>query len=352
MKKVLLASTALAFSAGMAAAEITITGSAEMGIKGGDRYDDADTDNTVEDNARFHQDYTIKVVGSGETDNGLTFGMSVEFDDVGNDAVNDGTTTDNEFVFISGSFGTLTLGEIDGAYDKAMAEVALAGGSLADDETEHAGFNGNSGFDGTQDNQILRYDYAFGDFGVSVSYEQFNNGQDGDSAVVIGSDPDDNIGIGVTYSTQWTGVEMTFGLAYQQGSKAFDADGTEGAYWYDGDVWGASVAADFGNGFQAGLNYSSYDFDGTATATTGTVGAETAKSGTDYDHYGIGMAYTMNAWTFAANYGKYDYSGGVADEDGWGLLVNYDLGGGAVMQFGYGEGESTESWSFGIAMSF
>ncbi|HDR27679.1 MAG TPA: porin, partial [Rhodovulum sp.] len=38
MKKVLFATTALVASAGIAAADITLSGSAQMGIKGGDRY--------------------------------------------------------------------------------------------------------------------------------------------------------------------------------------------------------------------------------------------------------------------------------------------------------------------------
>ncbi|TCP40150.1 porin [Rhodovulum marinum] len=330
MKKVLLASTALAFSAGMAAAEITITGSAEMGIKGGDRY--ADTDPAVtEDKTRFHSDFTIKIVGSGETDNGLTFGMNVELDDAGDEDMNDGVNTDNEFVFISGNFGTLTLGETDGAFDKVMSEVALAGGSIADDETEHAGFSGNSGFDGfglpadeDGDNQILRYDYAFGDFGFSASLEQENDGQD-----LVGDDSDMIYAIGVTWAGQFTGVEVGVGLGYT----SWNDDADQG-----GDIWGISLTGDFGNGFQAGLNYSNFNADA---------------ADSDIEHWGVGVAYTMNAWTFAANYGDFDREVNAGDDtDGYGLLVNYDLGGGAVMQFGYGDGDDTESWSFGVAMSF
>lgn len=332
MKKVLLASTALAFSAGMAAAEITITGSAEMGIKGGDRYDNvARTDGDVGDKPRFHQDFTIKIVGSGETDNGLTFGMNVELDDNGDGNTNDGVTTDNETVFISGNWGTLTLGETDGAYDKSLTETALAGGSLADDETEHAGFNGNSGLDSSADggdNQILRYDYSFGDIGFSFSMEQENDGQD------VGADDSDPIySVGFTWAGQFTGVEVGVGLGYASQSDY-------------GDIWGASLSGDFGNGFQAALNYSDRDLD--------------AGSAGDYTHVGIGAAYTWNAWTFAANWGDYDYGTGGVDRDGWGMVVNYDLGGGAVMQFGYGSGnnyggdpaDDAESWSFGVAMSF
>jgi len=332
MKKVLFATTALVATAGIAAAEVTISGSAEMGIKGGDRYDNAArVDGDVGSDPRFHTDFTIKIVGSGETDNGLTFGMNVELDDAGDGNTNDGINTDNESVFISGAFGTLTMGETDGAYDKALSEVALAGGTLADDETEHAGFNGNSGLDNSPDggdNQILRYDYTFGDIGFSASVEQENDGQ---TVGVDGSDP--IYSLGFTWSGQFTGVGVGVGLGYA----------TQDDY---GDIWGISLTGDFGNGFEAGLNYSDRDLDG------GTAG--------DYEHIGLGVAYTLNAWTFAANWGDYDYGVGGVDRDGWGILVNYDLGGGAVMQFGYSDSnnyggnvnDDPDSWSFGIAMSF
>ncbi len=52
-----------------------------------------------------------------------------------------------------------------------MTEVAYNSGSLNDDETMHAGYNGNAALDGTSDGQIFRYDYSFGDFAVALSAE-------------------------------------------------------------------------------------------------------------------------------------------------------------------------------------
>ncbi|MHC0052295.1 porin [Actibacterium sp. D379-3] len=333
MKKVLLATTALMASAGFASAEMSITGFAEMGVFGGDFYG---SDN---DGMQFHNDFTLTFDGSSESDNGLSFGFHIEIEESnGAGAINgngssdtstlagrrdaSGASFDNEAVFISGAFGTLTLGETDGAYDKRLTEVALAGGTIADDETTHAGFNGNGNSDGTEDNQVLRYDYSFGDFGLSVSMEQNNDG---------GDDPandDDIFALGVSYDMDLaSGVALGFGLGYQFGGDD------------DFDLIGTSVSADFGNGFQIAVNYSDYDGDDD-----------------DVTHYGIGVAYTMDAWTFAANYGDYDRD--VAeDSSGYGLLVNYDLGGGAVVQFGYGSSdfdssEDTESYSLGVAMSF
>ena len=305
MKKVLFATTALVASAGFASAEISISGFAEMGVTGGDYY------GVGADDLQFHNDIGINVDMSGETDGGLTFGAHMELDDTnGSGAINGHWAADNESVFISGAFGTLTLGEIDGAFDKRLSEVALAGGTIADDETIHAGYNGNSGLDGSQDNQILRYDYTFGDFGFSASLEQDSNG--------AGSD--DIWGVGVSYNADMGGIGLGFGLGYQTNSVF--------------DVVGVSLAADFGNGFEAAVNYS--DLDG--------------YMGND-SHIGVGLAYSMDALTVAANWGEYDYVG-AGSQDGYGLLVNYDLGGGATVQAGYGGGDYDDSYSLGLSLSF
>ena len=58
MKKVLLASTALALTAGMAAADVSLSGYAEIGVK----------DNG--DEVVFHHDFDVKFTLSGETDGG------------------------------------------------------------------------------------------------------------------------------------------------------------------------------------------------------------------------------------------------------------------------------------------
>lgn len=303
MKKVLFATTALVASAGFAAADISISGFAEMGVTGGDMYTTSDL--------QFHNDIGINVDMSGETDNGLSFGAHMELDDTnGAGAINGPWQADNESAFISGAFGTLTLGEIDGAFDKRLSEVALAGGTIADDETAHAGYNGNSGLDGSQDNQILRYDYAFGDFGFSASLEQDTNG--------AGSD--DIWALGVSYGADMGGIGLGLGLGYQTNSVF--------------DVIGVSATADFGNGFEAAVNYS--DLDG---------------FGGNDSHIGVGVAYTMDALTFAANWGQYDLTAG-GSTDGYGMLVNYDLGGGATVQAGYGDGDNDSSYSLGLALSF
>lgn len=319
MKKVLFATTALVAFAGAAAAEISISGTAEMGF--------ADT-NAPGSDVVFHNSTTLNFSMTGETDTGLAFGATYRFDMDGTSDHNESPVGDNETVWISGAFGKLTLGDTDGGFDWAMQEAALAGGTLTDDETAHAGYNGNSGLDGSHDDQVLRYEYAMGDFAAAISAELRD-----------ATTEDNNYGLGLRYNTAFGGTSLSLGLGYQTGTVgAKTALATPRS---EGDVIGLSVGADFGNGFEAVVGYSSFDLDA---------------PGADFDHTYIGAAYTTGALTLAANYGIYDADNG-NEADGFALLANYDLGGGAVLQAGYGSGEinsagSSETYSLGMAFSF
>lgn len=362
MKKVLFATTALVATAGVASAEITLSGMAEMGIFGGDSID-----------TQFHTDIDVTFTMSGETDNGLTFGATIDLSEsdgsgsaifshtcdtrtagvdlngggvigIGDDysLCDDGTisgdavgasnafgaaTQGGETIFISGNFGTLTMGDTDGGYDWALSEVPTGSGSINAAESGHAGFNGNSGGDGTYDGQILRYDHSVAGFGFAVSLEL------DDSAL----DRDPIIGLGLTYSADLGAAPLDIGIGYQEGEFALGDDMS-----VRGISLGTSVS-----GIDLGLNYSVAELDSWAA---------------DQTHMGIGASYSMDAITVGVNYGQYDDLGGVSGDDshGWGLSAGYDLGGGASVLFGYGTGETTvggvstdsDSWSLGVSMSF
>ena len=71
MKKILLATSAVALFAGAAAAEVTTTGTARMGIV----YDGTDT--------FFSSRFRVIFTASGESDSGFSFGASVRNDQSG-----------------------------------------------------------------------------------------------------------------------------------------------------------------------------------------------------------------------------------------------------------------------------
>jgi outer membrane protein OmpU len=307
MKKVLFATTALIATAGVASAQgVSLSGSAEMGLIGGDGM-----------TTQFHTDIDVRFTLSGTTDNGLTFGASIDLDEEGGFSNTNGGP---EAVFLSGNFGTITMGDTDGAFDWALAEVPTGSGSIADDESSHGGWNGNSLGDGTYDGQILRYDHSVGGFGIAVSAELDDSGV-GDTV----------FGIGLTYSMDLGGVDLGIGLGYQD-------------YATDQGV-GISLRAGLGNGLTVGLNYSDL--------------GDTDAGGIGETHLGLGVSYSMDAITFGVNWGQYEE--GANDQSGWGLSAGYDLGGGASIVAGYGSTTDCgvyagcavgDSWSLGVSMSF
>ena len=293
MKKVLLGTTALVMTAGVAAAEVSLSGYAEMGIR----------DDGVND-VQFHHDIDVKFSLSGETDSGLSFGATIDLDEVSNGISNNANPSS---VWISGSFGTLTMGDTDGALDWAMTEVGALT-SIADDHTTHIGYSGNCTLDGADDGQILRYDNSFGDISFAVSLEQ----------------DDDSSGEGDTFAI---GAKGTFGdFGWGIGHQSND----------NTDAMGISLSAGFGD-VNAVLNYTDWDI-----------------GGVDASHTGLGVTYTSGALSLHANYGEFDVGGLTAD--GFGIAANYDLGGGAVAMFGYGDssvgGVSLDTWSAGLGLSF
>ncbi|CAM5314434.1 porin [Frigidibacter albus] len=328
MKKLLLASTALIGFAGVAAAEVAIEGTAEMGFTGGDLKE-----------TQFHNSYTINFKMSGETDTGLSFGATYRLDADGSSEENQNPVGDNGTVWISGAFGKLTLGDTNGALDWALTETAM-GTAITDEGTTHVGYSGNG--DNYYDDQVLRYEYAFGDFGVALSVEQ----DDGNSATSTG-DGDPMIGLGGKYKAELGGVDLSFGLGYQtgdtlryafQGVNFLDAIGVQ---YVSVDVLGVSAKAAMDNGFSAVVNYVTYDY---------------GSSVPDLEHYGLGLGYEMGALLVHANWGKWEIED-FDSFDSFGLIANYDLGGGAILAAGYASDVSTDDgdqdqFSLGLSLSF
>jgi len=295
MKKLLIASTALVATAGMAAADITMSGYAEIGMR--------DAGGAV--GMEMHSDMDIGFKLSGASDNGLTFGASIDLDEVSGGIASTGGP---HAVHVSGAFGTLTMGDTDGALDKANAEVAALT-TIADDHSTHAGYNGGAGLDS---GDILRYDTTYAGFGISASIAQ--------SDVAVANDV-------IAY-----GVTTTLGTVAV--SAAFQDNNTQ-------DITAVSAKTTVG-GLGMTVNYSE--------ASMGT-------AATSYEHSGFGLNYTMSGVNLHANYGSFDFDNGTS-ADGFGLAANYGLGGGATVMVGYGNGTAqgatadVTTFSVGLGLSF
>ena len=328
MKKILLASTAMVAFAGAAAAEVNIAGRAEVGVYsfGGS-------------NDQFFTDVDIDFDMVGEADNGMTFGASVDLDEANSTFPANDDNGVNYFIAYGGA--RLDAGDVDGAFDAALSETNLVGGSINDDETLHGGFeyevfgqtfNLNNGLDGKGDGQVFTFSYSFDAFTGYLSMEQVNNGGD-----------DSIYGIGAKYVASFAGADMTFGLGYQ-----YSNNSSIGGF-NDAEVLGGSVEAAFTNGFTVAANYTDVSFNG---------------ADTDGSYYSIGAGYEINAIGIGVNYGEYDFPNDDFDASGLGLAATYDFGGGLVAQFGYGTSDISDAaetagspyeddhYSLGLSMAF
>ncbi|PZX58668.1 porin [Cereibacter changlensis] len=323
MKKILLATTALAFSAGFAAAEVSFSGQAKMGLK----YDGALED----DKATAHSEAVLYVAMSGETDTGLAFGATIDMIVENNgDLANDDTT-----VFISGAFGKLSMGavpeaeELGGLSDIGWDDLG------SDDIAENITGDELDDYMASSLDHNVNYTYAADAFSISISGKIDNaNTSDGDDV--------ESYAIGGRYNFG----DAYVGLGYAKHSNLdFDGAATDGPF--DGDAEVATIAA--GGTFGA--------FGIAALYADGKI--DNNDTGADYDvkSYGLRGTYSMDAFTFVAAYSKADMEDFADDQEIYGLAAAYDLGGGASLAGGIARSKAADAdretvADFGITMSF
>ena len=283
MKKVLFATSALVASAGFAAADVSFSGNGAAGVasyKGGD----------VTSYAEAELDITF----SGQTDNGLTFGATVDLNSGTDFDVDDGFSSNPGTgglgtVFISGAMGTLTFDPngIDDLYDD-------------DDGVNH---------------HDLSYSYSAGALSFTVTAEvsggvpasdvsaSLSYSMDGLSFSVTGNDATGDHG-GAVVAIGYTVNDM-LSLSLSHDMPDVGDDVTE---------VGASI--DFGNGLTVGLS------------------ADTA------DAWDVSVGYTTGAISLAA---------ATDESDNWSASGSYALGGGASIVAGANHEDTTY---LGVAFSF
>jgi outer membrane protein OmpU len=332
MKKVLLASTALVLSAGVAAADVTVGGDGRMGV-----INNFDPDNTLSFTSRIR----IAFTASGETDGGLSFGGSIRADNSGGLTVNNppagvpldvrsdvvpggGVNGVAGSVFISGDFGRLSMGDVAGAPEAAVGDLSGVGLTGLGDLNEMTYLSNR----GAAARSAARYDYTFGDFGVHVSADNpvaFPN-----SPTVTVEDPD----TGEVTTRSLRTENETYGVAVTYSGDLFSA----GLGWEDRDGVGShiigGVTVDFAGAKIKGI-FGQADFDG----------------GDKADQWGLSVDYTFDATTLTAFYT--DRDAGLGSE-AFGIGAAYDLGGGASLRAGYVSNEniSEDAFDFGISMRF
>jgi outer membrane protein OmpU len=271
MKKVLFATTALVASAGIASADITLTGEGSVAL----------TDSgAAAAQARLVTDIDFGISASVTSDTGITFGASMDLDSGAADA---GTFNDPE-ITMSGEFGTFSFGQVDNAAGiVGLADAGIEGIGL-DDDLEAID---NVGAADTH------YSNTFGNITLTLSYEM---GQTGATAVTDG-----DYGVAVALSEGGFDVVAAY-TADQDGGANDTAAALQLGYTYGSATIGALFAD---NGSRSGSGFSlSYDMGDGLTVTA--VANQTDANGADTDDdQGIGFSYDMgNGVSFAGAIGS------------------------------------------------
>ncbi len=288
MKSALLATSALVLAAGAASAEVSLSGSARMGIV----HFSSGGDSTTLFSSRVRVVFTL----SGETDGGLSFGASVRHDqdDAGDDpfGIGAGYLNGENTVFISGAFGKLTMGDVSGAADALVGQVSGVGYGPNDD-TQEINFLGTI-------KTAIYYEYSTGPVTFGVGIGQMDT-------VSLGGY--DSYNVGVKYSDGGYSAAIAW-ERWEAGSDSLDMISLGGSANF-GDVTVKARVSDL-------------DISGADTA------------------YALSVDYVAGPTTFTAFYTDYGNTGIILNPYGSidpdvkhiGLGVAYDLGGGATLAAG------------------
>jgi outer membrane protein OmpU len=239
MKKLLLATTFLAGTAGVAAAEVSFSGNAYIGIS--NNWDNEVTATSVLADTYSDFEFVTRVrfavSMSGETDSGLTFGAGFD----SQNAANAGSTGNSDSqgsatAYIAGSFGKVTFGDVGSAPDNLIGNVSGVGMNLDGHNYHELGYVGN-------DKTAVKYEGTFGDFSVTAAVGQLdanNSGTDdqdysiafkysfGDYAVYAGYEEGNAAGVSTDQTT--IGADATFGN-FTVKARVADNSAVPGTMW-------------------------------------------------------------------------------------------------------------------------
>ena len=175
IQRILLSTTALVglgvASINSAQAQLEVNLNGFLGVRGafGDLQE---SEGGNEDSVDFSNDTEIHVNARGTADNGIRYGLTVEFEADTNRTGN----TDETWIFFEGDFGGVRLGDEDGASDnmKVGGFSVAAGTGGIDGAVVGIPFGPSNSGDQTK----VRYDGTFGPVQVGISYTPNDSGGD------------------------------------------------------------------------------------------------------------------------------------------------------------------------------
>lgn len=324
MKKFLIATTALVATAGVAAAEVTLSGNGRMGVT----YNQNEVlggKSALNFSSRIRVVFTL----SGETDGGLQFGGSFRADNAGAGGAKDGLAGN---VYISGAFGQLAMGDTLGAAEEVIGDLpevgfqdlssttGLPSGAFKDrlaigqnDISYLTGDNGGANVLGTATGPNALYTYSTGALKFALSMNDGRNGAATDAQ---------DFALGVKYTMDAYSVA----LAYEVSKPVVGASAKHLIIGGEATFADTTVKAFYGDG-------------------SGIING--------FKQYGLGVTSKFDAITAKAYIKKQEF--GAADVLSWGLGGEYSLGGGATLAGGIADNDLPGSKmvaDFGVKFAF
>jgi predicted porin len=314
MKKILLGTTALVAAAGfagIASAQQVTTKATTLGISGSVEFEGAYADNDTGASRKvdFLSDGDFTFSPKYVADNGLTTTGRIDFAwDNGNSNL---ATDELSITFASASFGSLTLGDDDGAVDNFYQQGPLTGDGNWDGSatrfvtTGWAGDSIEQNFN--QDATKIYYstsglDLAGFTFGASYTPKSNSTFDSGSGLTKAAGNFSDIYDAGGTWEGEFSGVSITVGGDFITAKRDLSEEGPT-SYNVGGTVGFGALKV--GGGYTATSNASA--------------------NGGSFNEWAVGATYDIGAFTVGATYDKasYDVSTGSPDSSAYGAAVSY-----------------------------
>jgi outer membrane protein OmpU len=268
----------------------------------------------------------IAFAGSGTTDGGLTYGFSARADH--------SNTSTGGSQYISGAFGKISMGDLNGGDEQMVGNLSGVGSS------------------GAGSHQEFGYQSAAHNIGYSVSMAGVSFAATTD--LVRGADAT-KTGSNTAYGLKWSGDMggATVGLA--MGSSKIGTV-TENSLSIGVSMGGLSIKAvshtnDNGPAVAAVAETAASSVaDGTAARAVSYRAATAKVDNLDTDTTGLSVSYAMDAMSVTA-FTRTESTSGVADKDYSGVGFTYNMGG-ATLKAGFVDANDISVMDFGINFSF
>ena len=269
----------------------------------------------VADSTDAENRFRISFKGSGETDGGISYGISGRADESNSSLA--GTQ------HVSGAFGKIKMGNLGGADKDATGNISGVGltGLGSHNEVSYQAGDHNVG-------------YEFSTSGITVGYSQ-------DTAVKTGS----NSAMGLKYSGDMGGATVSVGVGQSKVGTATQSTMSVSAS--SGGLTLSAISSTNDNGpAVAAVTGTARNADGSTAYTAATL----AVANNDTDTTGVSISYAMDAMSVTA-FTKTVSTAGVADKDYSGFGFTYDMGG-VTLKAGVVDNNDQQLIDLGLSFSF